>query len=196
MSVIAVDPRKPTAQPCAKAQAAHRRGPVVSLDCKVCGSTCAKDRHSPSEDEHIGSIVMRVLLPASGCDIPSWSDRESPSRASARVRPSASRVRSQSLLATATGSMPASFHQAASLPTRCTNRDGCGRAGPRIRRSPCAPAPAAACSEEMRVGGFAAAEQARCWATPPHVQARAAVDLGNRENTKRATIRVGPSRWP
>ena len=48
----------------------------------------------------------------------------------------------------------------------------------------------------MRVRGFAAAEQARCWATPPHVQARAAVDLGNRENTKRATIRVGPSRWP
>jgi hypothetical protein len=32
------------------------------------------------------------------------------------------RVRPQSLRATSIGSMPASFHHAASLPTRCTNR--------------------------------------------------------------------------
>jgi hypothetical protein len=40
------------------------------------------------------------------------------------------------------GSTPASFHETASLPTRCD--DGCARAAPRTRRSPCDPKPAAA----------------------------------------------------
>ena len=53
---------------------------------------------------------------------------------SAQTGSSARRVSSQSLRAALIGSMPASCHQAASLPTRCTADDGCGRAGPRTRR--------------------------------------------------------------
>src|SRR6516164_850205 len=112
-------------QPKSKPFAADRPGFPVAVDQEIseCRTSGGVEQLGARFDrgEHRGPLSDRRLAVhggTGGYGGPVCSGRSA--LGSGAVRPSSMRVCFQSLRAALIGSMPASFHQAASLPTRCT----------------------------------------------------------------------------
>src|SRR5262249_51601411 len=114
-------------QPKSKPLAADRPGFPVVVDqeiseCRTSGGVeqlAARFDRGEYRGPRQTGVWLSTTVPS---DMAARSAAAGSALGSGAVRPSSTRVCFQSLRAALIGSMPASFHQAASLPTRCTNR--------------------------------------------------------------------------